>query len=149
MKKYVIDDLDNWDTVLNTLEELKNKKLLDSHQDELIRLIRYNDNWRLREAALQAACHVRKPTRDLIDEVMNIVVREDVGIDARIFAVEAAESMIENAFSLKKPEKRDIQAIAAQTVQRLRYLRSCPQVPIFTSALNKALGRINDLLKTA
>jgi len=106
MKKSAFDNLEEWDVVLDKLEGLKNKKQLDGHQKDLIRLIRYNDNWRLREAAIDASCQVKKPTCDLIEELLGIVSREDLYIDVRILATNALEHLFANASKAKTAEKK-------------------------------------------
>ncbi len=142
MKKSAFDNLEEWDVVLEKLEVLKSKKQLDSHQKDLIRLIRYNDNWRLREAAIDASCQVKSPASDLVAELLNIVSREDLYIDVRILATNALEKLFSNASKTKAAEKTDIGSIASQTLECLTALSVAPQPPIFQKALVVSHERI-------
>ena len=147
MKKCIFDNLEEWDKVIEVLEGLKSKKQLDSHQKDLSRLIRYNDNWRLREAAIEASCHVKNPTSDLIDEMLKIVTREDLYLDVRILATNALDRLFTNASKVKTTEKNDIAQVASQTLEHLTKLSVAPQPPIFQKALIVSHERIKRSLE--
>ncbi len=61
MKCDRLDNLEQWDRVLEQLDEWKRAGQLDSHQDDLLWLLRYRGNWRLREAALEMMVSLQVP----------------------------------------------------------------------------------------
>lgn len=79
-------DLREWGDVLAALERLKRERQLDDQQVGLARLLRYRQNWRLREAALDAATEIRQASDVLIAEVLNTVVSPDNDIRLRVIA---------------------------------------------------------------
>ena len=62
MTQDVFGNLKDWGAVLDKLEDLSRAGALGEHQGALIRILRYNDNWRLREAALDALPMVQEPS---------------------------------------------------------------------------------------
>lgn len=149
MNKYILGNLKEWDKALETLAEIQKKKLLDDHQKDLIRLLRYNDNWRLREAAIEASIHVKNPDPDLIGELLRIITREDLYLDVRIIATDAIEHVLVNAFKLKKGERQGIGAITSHALECLTNLSSSPQAPIFLKALIKTQDKIKSSMESA
>ena len=45
MKDHIFGNLMDWGYALDTLHLLRDSGSLDDHQDELIRLLRYDKNW--------------------------------------------------------------------------------------------------------
>jgi len=72
----IFGNLIDWGHVIETLDRLKELKQLDRHQDGLTRILRYRDNWRLRETVLKHIVHLVEPTEELVQEVINITVDE-------------------------------------------------------------------------
>ena len=97
MQSDIFGNLMEWGDVLEKLERLGDSDSLDEHQAGLVRILRYPRNWRLREAALGAIRKVKQPTEELLKETLNIVLNEEVYIEARTMAVDAlADLMIKD-----------------------------------------------------
>ncbi len=94
MPTYRLDDLRDWGRVLEELEELKRLRLLDDHQDGLRRILRYKENWQLRECALQCTKEVTTPRTELVKEVCSIMCDEDTYPELRMLAVDTIREFI-------------------------------------------------------
>jgi hypothetical protein len=89
MTNDVFGNLTEWGKVLGTLERIRTERLLDEHQPGLARLVRYPDNWRLREAALGAALEVSQANDLLVADVLHAVVDPSLGFETRVLAARA------------------------------------------------------------
>lgn len=89
MPRDIFDDLTDWGRVLAELASLRDKGLLDDHQAGLARLVRYRDNWRLREEALKCAAQVRQANDLFIADSLNVLVDQDLALSTRILAARA------------------------------------------------------------
>ncbi len=78
-----------WGDALDKLNDLRKAGKLDEHQEGLARLIRYKDNWRLRETALEYAADVKKPTDALLKEIVKTLMDDAAYYDDRILAAAA------------------------------------------------------------
>ena len=78
-------DLREWGVVLESLERLRAAGGLDDQQVGLARLLRA-PNWRLRDAALDAASSITQASDILIAEVLNVIVCPDNEIRQRVVA---------------------------------------------------------------
>jgi len=97
MQSDIFGNLMEWGDVLEKIERLRDSDSLDEHQAGLVRILRYPHNWRLREAALGAIRKVKQPTEELLKEALNIVLNEEVYIEARTMAVDVlADLMIKD-----------------------------------------------------
>jgi hypothetical protein len=75
--------------VIEQLQQMKGKGELDDAQPALIRLIRYPDNWRIREQALIAVRQVDHPSSDLLGAIATVLTDASTYADVRILAAKA------------------------------------------------------------
>jgi HEAT repeat protein len=135
-------NLKEWGGVLEKMEKLALSGKLGNHQDELIRVLRYNDNWRLREAALSALPKIQTPSPALIDEALAIMMRDDLYYDVRILAADALGK------TLKKNSKGDwwgsdkTKEIIGRVLDGMSRLLKAPQPPILHKVVKTSLERI-------
>ena len=94
MANYLFEDLKDWSDVIKQLEMLSKSRKLKDHQNELIRVLHYDDNWRIREAAIQAVASIKEPSPALIAEVVGIMMRQDLYYEVRILAAEALGTIL-------------------------------------------------------
>lgn len=90
----VFGNLSEWGDVLGLLTDLREAGELDEHQDGLARLIRYQDNWRLREEALISAAQVRMPGPSLVAATLKLLANQEESLENRILAARALGSML-------------------------------------------------------
>ena len=149
MGKCIFDNLRDWGIVLEKLEELSKTKDLGNHQEELIRLLRFNDNWRLREAAIESLHSIQAPSFELIREVFRLVMREDLYYDVRILATDGLEKLFTNLLQEEKVDVENTIPLASEIIDSMERSLAFPQPPIFYNALQKSLEQIkakfNDL----
>lgn len=124
-------NLQDWGPVLDKLCQLTHEGKLGDHQAELIRILRYQGNWRLREETLHRISAIEQPSKALIEQVLRIIADKNLYFEARILA---CQSMID---LLKKTGHSFDAAIRDAVIGTLAKLLATPQPPIFTDALRQ------------
>ncbi|MEE4362659.1 MAG: hypothetical protein V2J08_01935 [Desulfotignum sp.] len=142
MENNVFGNLMDWGAVLEKLERLSRTGELGYCQDELIRLLRFDHNWRLREAAIEALPFVENPGLDLAQEVLLVIKRRDLYYDIRILATDSFEKMARAMVKNPDIDKDQLQAFFTAAIKDLNALLSSPEPPIFYTALQQCAGQI-------
>lgn len=75
--------------VLATLHEMASNDALDQHQVGLARILRFKQNPRLIDAALEHSMRIRKASEILIAEALNVLVSQDLPVHTRTLAARA------------------------------------------------------------
>jgi len=132
-------NLEEWGRVLSQLSQLEHDRTLDEHQDGLVRLLRYPDNWRLREAALEAVGNVKCPSEVLISEVLRIMASDQLYHEVRVLAAEALVRLVEAARVSKDGRNR---ALEQQVVDQMHALLDSPHPPVLHQAIQRALPTV-------
>lgn len=133
----VFGNLTDWGQALETIEKLRKENRLDEYQAGLIRILRYKDNWRLREAVLECVGQVKEPSSNLVREVMSIMADDKTYYDMRILATTALGMLIG-----KCSNDKDADLNKARCKELIRTVLESPQPPIFHEALEKSLRSI-------
>ncbi|MBL7186574.1 MAG: hypothetical protein ISS70_09625 [Phycisphaerae bacterium] len=135
----IFGNLIDWGHIIETLDRLIELKQLDRYQDGLTRILRYRDNWRLRETVLKHIVHLAEPTEELVHEVINIAVDEDTYLDMRILAFDALSHLIPLCI-----KRNDIKGhnLVETAIENMNKLLNSPQPPIFHEVVTKALKTI-------
>jgi len=136
MKTDVFGNLMDWGKVLETLNKLKKSRTLDEYQAGLQRVLRYKENWRLREHVLECLGEIERPTDELIQDVCRIMCDDSAYIDTRILAASALGDLVPKRlkYSGEEPKVGDIPVF-----QIMRDIVDSPQAPVFHKAVSKAL----------
>jgi hypothetical protein len=138
MKTYKLDDLQNWGRVLEQLEELKELRLLDEHQEGLKRILRYTGNWSLRECAMKCVQEVAAPKNALLQEVCAIMCDEDVYPELRTLAVDTLRKLIlANASIGSLPYHQ-----GATILEKMKALVGVPMHPLLQRRIARAIEEI-------
>ena len=129
-------NLREWGSVLELLADLKSAGCLAECQRGIIRILRYRENWRLREEMLKQLGHIETPTEELIDEVCNIVMDENSYYEVRILASRALALLVSNQHKLSgtrcRPKMESI-------MESLKAAMATPHPPVFRDALGHCL----------
>lgn len=139
MQKDEFGNLEEWGRVLSQLEQLTRERLLHEHQDGLVRLLRYPDNWRLREAALESAREVRQPTEALVIAVLQILTNEGLYYEVRVLAAEALASLLPATRAAKDGRNR---ALEQRALEQMHALLDATHPPILHQAVQRVLPTI-------
>ena len=142
MENNIFGNLMDWGTVLEKLERLSRSGELGYCQDELIRLLRFDHNWRLREAAIEALPLVENPGLDLAQELLLLIKRRDLYYDIRILAADSFEKMTNAMVKNPDIDTVKLQAFFTAAIKDLKVLLSSPEPPIFYTALQQCAGQI-------
>lgn len=131
-------NLRDWGAALDELKKRVEAGGLDAIQPGLIRLIRYRDNWKVREEGLRAAARVEHPEAGLVEALLAVAADTETYVDARILAVRALAEIVPRRAPTGLPGDPDPDKVL--TV--LRELKAVPEAPILHMALEQAMERI-------
>lgn len=149
MKNQIFGNLMDWDHALDTLHRLKESETLDDHQEELIRLLRYDKNWRLREAAVEAAETLNRPSIETVKQIARLMKREDLYYNIRIMASQALSTlipvMVENQ---EETSSEPVRLFISEADHDISTLLASPAPPIFHDALDVTYERIQKVAAT-
>lgn len=137
MNRDRIGNLEQWGCVLEQLEEWRRTGQLDSHQDDLLWLLRFRGNWRLREAALEMMPSLQMPDPELIRQACDIMMDETLYHEVRILAAEAVTEAMSSKRSSLGPGSP-----AKEVRERMHALLESTQPPVMHLALRRMLPRI-------
>ena len=141
MKMDIFDNLLNWGTVMELLEKLHKANQFDEHQAGLARILRYKDNWRLRETVLELCPNIKNPDLDLLSEINRIMMDSEDYNDLRTLAATSLGAPVRSAARAKAPgsafDPKD-------ALKNLYLLLNSPQPPIFHDSVRKAIDSIKE-----
>ncbi len=149
MNDQIFGNLKDWGNALDTLTLLKNSATLDDHQDELVRLLRYDGNWRLREAAVEAAATLKKPTIKTVEQIIHLMKREDLYYNIRIMASEALSKLIPLMMENKSINNDLVRLFINEANHEVSTLLSSPAPPIFHDVLDVTYEQIQKVVAVA
>ncbi len=89
MKQDPFGNLKEWGAVLDLLSQLDQKGVLGECQRGMIRILRYKENWRLREEVLKRSATLENPSQNLVQQIMAMIVDETIYYEARVLALHA------------------------------------------------------------
>ncbi len=134
MKKDLFGNLRDWSEVLETLERLRRERLLDEHQGELSRLLRYQGNWRLRQQALYCALEITQANDVLIAEVLHVLVEPDSGLEMRQLAARVVGRLL-----IRRQKQKSSFFDPTKVRQTLEDMLNQPEAPVLHEAIRDAL----------
>ncbi len=147
MKDYIFGNLTDWGSTLEKLQDLMERGELDNHQDELIRLLRFDDNWRLREAAVDATSSLTIPQIDTVRQIAKLIQRDDLYYNIRIMAAEALLNLIPLIIKNNGKDNEVVRFFINETSLEMTRLLSSPEPPIFHDALEVVFDQIQKFVE--
>ena len=133
MGKDIFGNLYDWSDVLQQIENLRQSFSLDEHQPGLVRILRYRNNWKLRETVLDCIKELKQPDDSVIDAVLDIVMDDTVYYEQRILA---ADSLVQLCKKNEKAMKKFVEEVGK--------LVDAPHPSAFHKALNRITKQIED-----
>jgi len=149
MKDYIFGNLMDWGSALDKLQHLRDTGELNNHQEELIRLLRFDDNWRLREAAVEASSTVTTPSIDTAKQLVKLIKRGDLYYNVRIMAAEALSTLVPVVMENKGGNSELVRLFVKEVNHEVTTLLSSPEPPIFHDALDLTLEQIQKVAAAA
>lgn len=148
MKDHIFGNLMDWANALDRLHFLRDSATLDDHQEALIRLLRYDKNWRLREAAVEAAVTLRKPSIETLKQIVQLIKRDDLYYNIRIMATEVLSTLVPVIMENKDLNKNLVRVFINEANHDVSALLSSPVPPIFHDALDVTYEQIQKVAAT-
>nr|WP_321400211.1 hypothetical protein [uncultured Desulfobacter sp.] len=149
MKDQIFGNLTDWVNALDTLNLLKKSASLDNHQEELVRLLRHEGNWRLREAAVEAAATLKMPSIETLKQIVKLIVRDDLYYNIRILASKTLSTLIPVIMANAGINKDLVRRFINDANHEVTALLSSPEPPMFHDALDIIYEQIQTVLATA
>nr|WP_319492585.1 hypothetical protein [uncultured Desulfobacter sp.] len=149
MKDQIFGNLTDWVNALDTLNLLKKSASLDNHQEELVRLLRHEGNWRLREAAVEAASTLKMPSIETLKQLVKLIVRDDLYYNIRILASKTLSTLIPVIMANAGINKDLVRRFINDANHEVTALLSSPEPPMFHDALDIIYEQIQKVLATA
>nr|WP_320193996.1 hypothetical protein [uncultured Desulfobacter sp.] len=149
MKDQIFGNLTDWVNALDTLNLLKKSASLDNHQEELVRLLRHEGNWRLREAAVEAAATLKMPSIETLKQIVKLIVRDDLYYNIRILASKTLSTLIPVIMANAGINKDLVRRFINDANHEVTALLSSPEPPMFHDALDIIYEQIQKVLATA
>lgn len=132
-----------WGQVIERLQQMKGKGELDDAQLGLIRLIRYPDNWRIREQALIAARQIAQPTSALLKAIATVLTDTGTYADARTLAAKALGDLVGRGRQAGPPDRVGPDEILVT----LRDQLATPEAPVLHCAVEEAIRKIEQSME--
>ena len=136
MKEDPFGNLTDWRPVLDRLEDLSSNGDLSGCQPGLVRILRYRCNWRLREEVLKIVGDLKKPSKELVHQVIAILDDDNIYYDARIMAGNALLQLLSNAEYIGND---DLQSKTKKVIENLKRI---PQPPFFDKAIERLYSKL-------
>ncbi len=144
MENNIFGNLTDWGIVLDKLKKLSDSRELDNYQDELIRLLRFDQNWRLREAAIESLHNIDHPNLNLAREVISLINRKDLYYDARILATDSLGKLTTTIVNNRAFDKDILKQFVMEIIKNIEALLASPEPPIFHDALQNSMNQIKE-----
>lgn len=145
MENNIFGNLNDWGMVLDKLHKLSESRELDSCQNELIRLLRFDKNWRLREAAIESLPFVNNPSSNLAREVLLLIKRKDLYYDVRILATDGLEKLTATMINNRVFDKDILRQFVQEIINDMDALLTSPEPPKFHDALQNSVNQIKKI----
>ncbi len=136
-------NLRDWGPALEHIGKLSDESKLSECQPGLTRVLRYRDNWRLREEVLNRIGKIRKPDNTLVLQVLDIISDENLYYEVRVLACETMMEFLKNDAD---PFENQIKKEIRQTVGNLL---SSQHPPLFEQPLKKLYAIAHEKLSIA
>jgi len=129
-------NLNDWGQVLKMLGNLKKTKKLDEQQTGLARILRYGQNWRLLETALECAKEIVEPSQEFLKAICNIMDSRNIYVDARVLAVDALEYLVPR---MSKDLGGDSEVTRPSIIRKMKNIQDSIEPPKFQEAITRCL----------
>ena len=124
---------------MEQIAELARSKKLDEHQKGLTRILRYRENWRLRETVLKCIKDLEVPSDEILAEVLDAMMDETLYCEARLLAADALCDWVQK----HRDDGDDDRCVApSRVVGKMTMILDSPQPPFMQEAIRGFLEAI-------
>lgn len=131
-------NLKDWGPVLESICKLADDGNLHECQPGLTRILRYRDNWKLREETLNRIGKINSPDDALVRQVLNIIADEKLYYEVRILGCETMMEFLKNSVNTFDSE------IKTEILKTVENLFRSQHPPIFEPALNQLYSVVRE-----
>ena len=134
-------NLREWGRVIEQISGLKDAGTLNEHQEGLVRILRYRENWRLRETVLEVVREVKSPSVEFVFGVSAVLTDSGLYGEVRVLAAEALGELLRNR---KETEGNAGVRIECEIVEQMKRILDSPGAPVLHDAIRRVLVRIDE-----
>ena len=142
----VFGNLREWGEVPERLRQLSESGSLSEHEAGLVRILRYRENWRLREMVLRVLDDLESPSDNVLSAVLDILTDETLYREVRVLAAEKLAHLVGKRL---QEVDRQYSAEVHKVIRRVELLRQQPHEPVLDSAIDQSLEAIRASLPHA
>lgn len=137
----IFGNLREWREIPRQLERLSDTGSLSKHEAGLVRILRYRENWRLRELALGVLDDLDSPSEKVLSAVLDILTDETLYREVRVLA---AQTLGQLARKRRQTPEEGIAEVHG-FLERIEMLQQIPHEPVLASAIQQCLETIRGL----
>jgi hypothetical protein len=138
----IFGNLREWREIPRQLKRLSETGSLSQHEAGLVRILRYRENWRLRELVLGVLEDLDSPSDKILFAVLDILTDETLYRDVRILAAETLGQLASERCQV--PEEQGAAGVHG-FVDRIEMLRQIPHEAVLASAIQQCLETMRRL----
>lgn len=136
----IFGDLREWGRIINQIDTLRKSHKLDEHQKGLVRILRFPDNWQLRERVLKSVKALNDPSEELLSKLLDIVTDEGVYHEVRALAGDALSHLITTKCDREPGSTGAI--MERRVVEQMNRILDSHQPPVFHTAIRGFMARL-------
>ena len=142
----IFGNLREWGEVPEQLWQLSESGSVSEHEAGLVRILRYRENWRLREMVLRVLDDLESPSDRVLSAVLDILADETLYREVRVLAAEKLAHLVGKR--LQEVDKQ-YSAEVHEVIRRVELLRQQPHEPVLDSAIDQSFEAIRASLSHA
>ena len=131
-------NLRDWGPVMEKVCQLADEGGLSDCQPGLTRILRYRDNWRLREETLKRIGRISNPEDALVRQVLDIIGDENLYYEVRVIACQTMGELLKNVATAFNAE------LEKAIVEKMEILCSTIQPPILEQEVKKLYSVVRE-----
>ena len=139
MNSDIFGNLREWENIPSQIAALAKDGKLNEHQGGLVRILRYKENWRLRELVLKSVRNLTIPSNELIMEILNILENEEIYWEMRLLAVDAIQDLLTRKDTVYEGDRCNV---TRSISERIQSLVNSAGPPILQDSLRNCLSAI-------
>ncbi|NLG43946.1 MAG: hypothetical protein GX547_11910 [Phycisphaerae bacterium] len=139
MKRRNFGDLREWGRVSEELDAIQRQGGLDEYQEELAHMLRFRDNWRLREMALTSIKRVEAVSENLAREVLKILNDDELYQEVRMLAAEVLADALARA---RAANRNALSGVVRDAINTMHAIIDGPQPPVLQETVRRALAAL-------
>jgi len=139
MKRRNLGDLREWGRVSEELAAIQRQGGQEESPQERVHMLRFRDNWRLREMALTSIKRVEAVSEELAREMLKIMNDDELYDEVRMLAAEALADALARA---RAANRNALAGVVRDAIDTMHAILDGPQPPVLQETVRRALAAL-------